>query len=121
MELSKKSQTPHMFNKIAWRYDFINRVISLGMHRLWRERLVTMLPKQNGMAALDVAAGTGDQTIALLKSPYISSVVALDPSVEMLKIAQGKVKEKKINKSVEFELASVEEMPFCPSANPFLP
>ena len=112
MDLNNKGQTPSLFNHIASRYDFINRVLSFGIDRFWRKALVNMLPRQSGLRVLDVAAGTGDQTIALLASPRVSSVVALDPSIEMLRVAKQKLKHLGANKSVEFEESRVEQMPF---------
>ena len=47
-----------MFDRIAWRYDFLNRVLSMGIDRNWREKMANMLPPRNGIKVLDLATGT---------------------------------------------------------------
>ena len=54
-----------MFGKIAGRYDLTNDVLSLGIHRRWRRRLVRRAAVAPGMRALDVCCGTGDLSFAL--------------------------------------------------------
>ena len=112
MELHDKAQTPYMFNRIAKRYDLINRILSFGLDYFWRQSLIRLLPQHKGLHVLDAAAGTGDQTLALIHSPRVASVVALDPSHEMLAIAKRKVKARQPKKQVEFERAHVEQIPF---------
>ena len=85
-----KSQSPRMFDTIATRYDFVNTLISLGLHKSWRRAMFRMLPTGKQLKVLDIASGTGDVAIALAKRPNISSVAAADLSQEMLKIAQNK-------------------------------
>jgi len=112
MEVTSKMHTPSMSNNIAKRYDLVNRLLSLGFDRRWRRKLVSMLPNHGGLAVLDVATGTGDQLIDLVNDRRVSSVVGLDPSVGMIRIAQEKVERGQFRKSIEFETARAEEMPF---------
>ena len=67
-EEGKKEQVKNMFNNIAGRYDFLNRVLSLGIDVYWRNKAIKALKKYNPEHILDVACGTGDFTIAALKA-----------------------------------------------------
>jgi len=81
-----------MFDRIAPRYDLLNRLLSGGTDVLWRKRMARHLPPGERLALLDLATGTGDQIFSLLKaSPRIWSAVGLDRSVGMLEIGRGKV------------------------------
>ena len=68
-ELASSPQTMGsgaMFDRIARRYDLLNRVMSLGMDRRWRRRLVTSLGTLTaGDRVLDVATGTADVALAI--------------------------------------------------------
>ena len=81
-----------MFDSIAPGYDRLNRLMSLGMDRGWRRRLVRALELTDDSGeVIDLATGTGDvaQTI-ITKHPNIT-VVGVDPSSEMLRVAEGKL------------------------------
>lgn len=78
------------FNKIAGNYDKLNSIMSLGTHKKWRQEATQkILVDPNRI--LDLCCGTADWTIMLAKRYYHSEVVGMDFSQEMLKIAQKKV------------------------------
>lgn len=77
-----------LFAAIARRYDLANDVLSLGVHRLWRRRLVRSAGVRPGMTALDVCCGTGDLALALRRAG--ASVVGADFCPEMLVLAASK-------------------------------
>ena len=64
---AKKTQVKKMFDAIASNYDFLNHFLSMGIDKYWRSRLVKRLKGIHPQAILDVAAGTGDLTIALAR------------------------------------------------------
>jgi demethylmenaquinone methyltransferase/2-methoxy-6-polyprenyl-1,4-benzoquinol methylase len=111
-----------MFDNIAPKYDFLNRLLSLGMDRLWRRRLARRLDKSlrlrtgdNGnttTAILDVACGTGDLTIALARKGW--SIMGVDISRGMVDIARRKCVAKGVEAS--FEIASADSLPFADGA-----
>src|SRR2546428_9051642 len=73
-----------MFDRIAPRYDLLNRVLSFGRDVSWRRRTVAVAALGAGERALDVGAGTGDLALALAKAGPSGRVVALDLAPEML-------------------------------------
>src|SRR5271170_1171926 len=63
--LGKKQQIAEMFDKIAFRYDFLNHFLSGGIDGYWRKRAIRDLRGLENPAVLDVATGTGDMAILL--------------------------------------------------------
>ena len=61
--LSKKEQVANMFDKIAFRYDFLNRFLSAGIDVGWRKKAIAELKPLQPQKLLDVATGTGDVAI----------------------------------------------------------
>jgi demethylmenaquinone methyltransferase / 2-methoxy-6-polyprenyl-1,4-benzoquinol methylase len=82
-----------MFDRIAARYDLLNRVLSFGTDAGWRRRAIELArlgPKERG---LDIGAGTGDLTIGLLRASDPSSVVvALDLAPRMLELGRARLR-----------------------------
>ena len=76
-----------MFDQIAPRYDFVNRVLSLGLDKRWRRRVIKELGLAPNARVLDVATGTGDLAIELAKAVPAGKVIGLDPSANMLAVA----------------------------------
>ena len=64
---SKKQEVATMFNNISGRYDFLNHFLSLGIDKLWRRKAVKQLKELKPQKILDIATGTGDFALALLK------------------------------------------------------
>ena len=79
-----------MFGSIARRYDLANHVLSCGCDFRWRKRAATIVSGWNPKNVVDLAAGTGDLTLALEKALPKSEIIAADFSEEMLAIAKLK-------------------------------
>jgi demethylmenaquinone methyltransferase / 2-methoxy-6-polyprenyl-1,4-benzoquinol methylase len=80
-----------MFDRIALRYDFLNRMISLRLDTRWRKRAIKEVMKRGNELILDVGAGTGDLTFAATqKIKNNGRIVGLDVSQQMLKLARSK-------------------------------
>ncbi|MFN7262328.1 MAG: bifunctional demethylmenaquinone methyltransferase/2-methoxy-6-polyprenyl-1,4-benzoquinol methylase UbiE [Pseudobdellovibrionaceae bacterium] len=95
-----------MFSKVASKYDQANSVLSMGIHHLWRKKLVRLAEVQPGMSVLDCATGTGDLAIEFKKAVGANGkVVGTDFCEEMLAPAPGKAADK--NLEVKFEQADV--------------
>ncbi|MCU0599805.1 MAG: bifunctional demethylmenaquinone methyltransferase/2-methoxy-6-polyprenyl-1,4-benzoquinol methylase UbiE [Desulfobacterales bacterium] len=81
-----------MFDGIARRYDLLNRLLSLRQDVHWRRKMVSALNLSQNDAVLDVACGTGDVIIEILKQcNCIQQVVGVDFSLRMLQIARKKL------------------------------
>ena len=107
------------FDKIAKTYDRLNHIMTLGLDRRWRKLAASEIrnsrPKiQNSkfkIQNLDVACGTGDLSIELLRRGF--SVTGIDLSEEMLEIAKQKTASANFQFSIfNFQLANAEALPF---------
>ena len=109
--LSKKEQVATMFDNIAGNYDFLNHFLSLGIDIFWRKRLVRKLLKQKPQNILDVATGTADLAIAMMKiKPF--NVVGIDISNGMLEVGRKKIKQQDLEKTIQLQQADSEDLPF---------
>lgn len=85
-----------MFDSIANRYDFLNRTLSLMFDKHWRKIFVKGIVKDNPQEILDIACGTGDVIIAILKEKILKEkevkIIGLDFSLKMLEMAKKKLK-----------------------------
>ena len=95
-----------MFSKVAANYDRANSVLSIGIHHLWRKKLVMYSGVGNGDKVLDCATGTGDLAIEFKRAVGPSgSVVGTDFCEEMLRPAPAKARQKRLD--INFEVADV--------------
>jgi demethylmenaquinone methyltransferase/2-methoxy-6-polyprenyl-1,4-benzoquinol methylase len=111
----KRADVAAMFDRIAPRYDLLNRVLSLGIDKLWRRTtLREMRRRLDGRPAgrvLDLATGTADLAIALARRDA-EQVVGVDPSVGMLEVGREKVMARKLDRRVTLEEGHSEQLPF---------
>ena len=82
----KSNHSVEMFEKLAPKYDLMNKVITFGLYKIWQKKLVQELNLKKGSKVLDVATGTGDIAMMLAKGEM--EVFASDLSISMLKIAK---------------------------------
>ncbi len=82
-----------MFDKIAGRYDLLNRLMSLGLDKAWRRKLVAAMNVDGRGEVLDVATGTADVALDIVTIHPKVKVTGLDPSVGMLDVGRHKVSE----------------------------
>jgi demethylmenaquinone methyltransferase/2-methoxy-6-polyprenyl-1,4-benzoquinol methylase len=103
-----------MFDRIAPRYDLLNRVLSLGTDLSWRRRALDLARLDDSGRALDVGTGTGDFALALLgRSPRTATVTGIDISPGMLEIAERRAAEAGLGPRYDRLIASVESLPFA--------
>lgn len=108
----KEAGIRRLFSTIAPRYDLLNSVMSLGMHKRWRRLCVRWAGVERGDAALDVCCGSGDFAFALAETVGREGcVVGTDFSASMLRIAENKAVKRGLE-WVEFQEANVCELPF---------
>src|SRR5208283_3079072 len=84
---SKKKQVEQMFDHIAFRYDFLNHFLSVGIDNLWRRKTIRTIRDIKPRIILDVATGTGDLAIAGLRLKP-AKIIGIDLSEEMLALAR---------------------------------
>ena len=101
-----------MFDRIARRYDMVNRVLSLGLDKGWRKKTVRRLQLGERPRVLDVATGTGDLAIDIARMTPGATVVGLDPSVQMLAIAKDKVAKKGMDDRILFVEGDAQALPY---------
>lgn len=104
-----------MFDAIAPRYDFLNHVLSLGIDRRWRRRAVRKLADLRPDTVLDVATGTGDFALELLRQPaglQPERIVGVDISREMLARGRAKVEARGESRRVELRYGDSEALDF---------
>jgi demethylmenaquinone methyltransferase/2-methoxy-6-polyprenyl-1,4-benzoquinol methylase len=101
-----------MFDGIAERYDFVNRVISLGIDQGWRRRTVAALKLSPGARVLDLATGTGDLALLVARAEPSAQVVGVDPSERMLAVGRQKVEKAGLAERVTLSAGNAEQLSF---------
>ncbi len=113
----KQPLVNEVFHRVAKRYDLMNDVMSAGMHRVWKDALVSTLspPKSAGSnwTSLDVAGGTGDVAFRIVEaSNRAVHTTVLDINSSMLEVGEERAARKKLLDNVSFVEANAEELPF---------
>lgn len=107
----RKKQVQKMFNSIAERYDLLNHLLSMGVDRGWRKRLVKLMSENNPKNILDLATGTADLSIAAIKiNP--DKITGTDIAEEMLAIGQQKINKLGLSDKIILLVADSENLPF---------
>jgi demethylmenaquinone methyltransferase/2-methoxy-6-polyprenyl-1,4-benzoquinol methylase len=100
-----------MFSKVAKNYDRGNNILSMGIHHLWRKKLVKLSGAKPGQSVLDCATGTGDLAIEFKQAVGTAGkVVGTDFCLEMLGPAPAKAAAKKLD--IQFESADVTKLQY---------
>lgn len=98
---SKKKQVENMFDKIAFRYDFLNRFLSAGIDVGWRKKAIKQLISLHPKNILDVATGTGDFAITSYEILKPEKITGIDISDGMLDIGRKKIAKARLENSIE--------------------
>jgi demethylmenaquinone methyltransferase/2-methoxy-6-polyprenyl-1,4-benzoquinol methylase len=111
-EGSKKKQVRQMFDRIASRYDFMNRFLSAGIDRGWRRKAIRRFKKDQPGILLDVATGTGDMAIMASRMLRPQKIVGIDISEKMLEIGRKKVEKEELGTKIELHSGDGETINF---------
>lgn len=103
-DTSKTGQVREMFNSIAPAYDVMNRMMTLGIDRIWRRKAVDMLRVYKPRRILDVATGTGDLAFLIDERLKPDALLGIDLSEGMLDVAREKAKQRGVTDRVSFAI-----------------
>lgn len=114
MRAHKKKQavTAH-FNRVAPTYDFMNSVMSFGIHHAWKRAAVRMLGLQAGQSVVDVCGGTGDLAVLAARRVGPAGTVCIcDMNSAMMAAGRNRPENRAAADRVEYVLGDAEHMPF---------
>ncbi|HEU4617616.1 MAG TPA: bifunctional demethylmenaquinone methyltransferase/2-methoxy-6-polyprenyl-1,4-benzoquinol methylase UbiE [Gammaproteobacteria bacterium] len=111
---AKKARVRSVFDSVAPRYDLMNDLMSVGLHRYWKRFALTQTGLKAGHAALDVAAGSGDLAVGLARQVGPSGRVAVtDINLRMLGIGRDRLLDAGAAGNVHALAADAEALPFA--------
>ncbi len=103
-----------VFAGVASRYDLMNDLMSGGIHRLWKARLVELVAPRPGERLLDVAGGTGDVAFALLdRAPAGATVTICDLSEAMVRVGRDRALDRGLADGLGYAVGDAESLPFA--------
>ncbi len=113
--LSEKGERiQEMFDAIAPRYDFLNRLLSFGIDRRWRRFAVKQVKFSENGRILDVATGTGDVALQIAaRTPDSVGIVGVDFSREMVELGKQKIRTSPYAQRITLEVAPCEAIPYA--------
>ncbi|MBZ5759790.1 MULTISPECIES: bifunctional demethylmenaquinone methyltransferase/2-methoxy-6-polyprenyl-1,4-benzoquinol methylase UbiE [Rhizobium] len=114
-EGEKQALVNDVFHKVAKRYDVMNDVMSMGLHRAWKDAMISALHprKDPSYKVLDVAGGTGDIAFRIVEaSGKLAHATVLDINGSMLAVGADRAEKKKISENLTFVEANAEDLPF---------
>ncbi|EPE38012.1 ubiquinone/menaquinone biosynthesis methyltransferase ubiE [Candidatus Photodesmus katoptron] len=110
---AKTARVEKVFNSVAKKYDIMNDLMSLGIHRLWKRFAIDCSGVRSGHKFLDLGGGTGDLTRQL--SPIVGEkgyIILVDINQTMISIGRDKLRDKGIIDNVYYIQANAETLPF---------
>ena len=110
---SKSDQVREMFVRIAPRYDFLNKLLSLGIDRRWRKYAAKKIKSRQEGRILDIATGTGDMALEAARATAGTiKIIGVDFCSAMVEIGQNKLNSSAFSNRVGLGVASCEALPF---------
>jgi demethylmenaquinone methyltransferase / 2-methoxy-6-polyprenyl-1,4-benzoquinol methylase len=114
---SKKAKVRDVFDSVAPRYDLMNDVMSMGLHRWWKRFTISQTGLKPGHKALDVAAGSGDLAIGLARRVGAPGrVLVTDINRRMLEVGRDRLLDAGLAGNVAYLQADAESLPFSDRA-----
>ena len=112
----KQALVDGVFRNVARRYDLMNDLMSLGLHRAWKDALVTAVnpPRNRPFALLDVAGGTGDIAMRVVGAGGAETVATVcDINPDMLAVGRERAEARGQAHALRFAEANAEALPFA--------
>ena len=108
--LDKTKLVNSVFSKVYKKYDLMNDIMSLGVHRIWKKKLIDWMNPQLNDSLIDVASGTGDiAKIFSEKINYLSKVSCVEPNNEMYSAGKQNLRD---FQNITWYKAKAEKLPF---------
>ncbi len=109
----KAKRVRSVFASVAGKYDVMNDLMSFGVHRLWKQFTLSLTGLRPGQKALDVAGGTGDLALGMLRQVGKEGRVVLsDINPAMLAVGRDRLLDRGFAGNVECLVADAESLPF---------
>ncbi|TMO01670.1 bifunctional demethylmenaquinone methyltransferase/2-methoxy-6-polyprenyl-1,4-benzoquinol methylase UbiE [Pseudoalteromonas sp. S558] len=109
----KEKMVKEVFQSVAAKYDIMNDLMSMGIHRLWKRYTIDCSGVRAGHKVLDLAGGTGDLTVKFSRIVGdAGQVVLADINDAMLKVGRDKLRDLGVVGNVDYVQANAEELPF---------
>ncbi|MCF6234287.1 MAG: bifunctional demethylmenaquinone methyltransferase/2-methoxy-6-polyprenyl-1,4-benzoquinol methylase UbiE [Rhodobacteraceae bacterium] len=111
-EADKAGRVRGVFNSVASKYDVMNDVMSVGIHRIWKEAMMDWLAPRKGQTLLDVAGGTGDIAFRFLKRAGNGHATVLDLTEPMLIEGRKRAEADRLQDSLKWVVGDAMALPF---------
>ena len=112
-EAKKAGKVQDVFNSVASKYDIMNDVMSVGIHRIWKEAMMDWLAPKPGQKLLDVAGGTGDVSFKFLKRSGSGHATVLDITENMLIEGRKRAESDKMLDNLDWLVGDAMSLPFA--------
>jgi len=111
-EAQKAGRVHGVFTNVASKYDIMNDVMSVGIHRVWKDAMMDWLAPRPGQRLLDVAGGTGDIAFRFLKRAGDADAVVLDMTESMLIEGRKRAEAEAMSSSLDWLVGDAMALPF---------
>ena len=111
-ESDKAGRVQGVFTSVASKYDIMNDVMSVGIHRLWKDAMMDWLAPRPGQRLLDVAGGTGDIAFRFLRRAVGATAVVCDMTEDMLLSGQKRAEADKMSERLDWVVGDAMALPF---------
>jgi demethylmenaquinone methyltransferase/2-methoxy-6-polyprenyl-1,4-benzoquinol methylase len=111
-EADKAGLVHGVFSRVASKYDVMNDLMSLGIHRIWKDAMMDWLAPRSGQRLLDVAGGTGDVAFRFLKRAPAATAVVCDLTEPMLVEGRKRAEAAKLAESLDWVVGDAMALPF---------
>ncbi len=112
-DLPSRSEVWKMFDRIAHRYDLLNRLLSFGQDVIWRRKVAKQLRNIPDQHVLDLATGTADLLLTVYQNhPSVQTGVGIDLAEKMLEIGRQKIAERNLDQQLNLQIGDATNIPF---------
>ena len=111
-EADKAGLVHGVFSSVASKYDIMNDLMSVGIHRIWKDAMMDWLAPRNGQRLLDVAGGTGDIAFRFLKRAPGANAVVCDLTENMLNAGAQRADAKALGDKIDWVVGDAMALPF---------